>query len=76
MSDTQRRLVEAMLEDRGVVLPRERIDAAIATHEKLRHEFEHLRSVHLDFTPPYIEPATSVRWIEHYGREEGARAAR
>jgi hypothetical protein len=71
-------LLEAMLDERGVSLPSERLAAAAATGEKLRHEFDKLRAVDLTFLPPYLEPATSVRWIESYGssNEEQGRAAR
>lgn len=61
-------LLIAMLEERGVSLPPERIASAATTYEKLRHEFEKLRSVELRFLPPYIEPATAVQWIENDGR--------
>jgi hypothetical protein len=71
-------LLEAMLEERGVSLPSERVAAAAATREKLRHEFDKLRAVDLTFLPPYLEPATALRWIEHYGSsdEEDEHAAR
>ena len=70
-------LLEAMLEERGVSLPRERVAAAAAAREKLRHEFDRLRAVELDFLPPYLEPATALRWIERYGADDGPeRAAR
>ena len=74
MTFSQRDLLEAMLAERGVSLPSERIAAAAATCEKLRHEFDRLRSVELAFLPPYLEPATALRWIEGYGStEEGER---
>ncbi len=60
-------LLESMLEERGVSLPSERVAAAAATREKLRHEFDRLRAVDLAFLPPYLEPATALRWIESYG---------
>jgi hypothetical protein len=71
MTFSQRDLLEAMLDERGVSLPSERIAAAAATREKLRHEFNRLRSVELAFLPPYLEPATSLRWIERYGSAVG-----
>jgi hypothetical protein len=77
MTISQRDLLEAMLEDRGISLPSERVAAAAATREKLRHEFDRLRSVELAFLPPYLEPATALRWIERYGsaEEDGDRGA-
>ena len=71
MTFSQRDLLEAMLEERGVSLPSERVAAAAATREKLRHEFDKLRSVELAFLPPYLEPATALRWIESYGSADG-----
>jgi len=78
MTFSQRDLLEAMLDERGVSLPDERIAAAAATREKLRHEFDKLRSVELAFLPPYLEPATALRWIEGYGsiEEDGRRGPR
>lgn len=55
-----------VLKDRGIDLPDKNLESAAATHDKLRHEFEKLNSAELRFLPPYIEPATAVRWIESY----------
>ncbi|MCI0678374.1 MAG: hypothetical protein L0Z63_04945 [Actinobacteria bacterium] len=55
-----------ILEDRGIALPQKNLEAAAATHDKLHHEFERLNSVELRYLPPYIEPATAIRWIESY----------
>lgn len=65
MSDTIDYL-RRVLADRGVSLPEDNLAAAAATHDKLHHEFEKLNAVELRFLPPYIEPATAVRWIESY----------
>jgi hypothetical protein len=65
MSDTLDYLRRVLL-DRGITLPEENLASAAATHDKLHHEFEKLNSVELRFLPPYIEPATAVRWIESY----------
>ena len=58
--------LQSILEDRGLSLPEKNLESAAATHDKLRHEFEMLNSVDLQFLPPYIEPATAQRWIESY----------
>lgn len=65
MSDTVEYL-RRVLDDRGLSLPQKNLESAAATHDKLRHEFEKLNSVELRFLPPYIEPATAIRWIESY----------
>ncbi|HWB88472.1 MAG TPA: hypothetical protein VG872_04610 [Acidimicrobiia bacterium] len=65
MSETLEYL-RKVLEDRGITLPEKNLESAAATHDKLRHEFVKLNSVELGFLPPYIEPATAVRWIESY----------
>lgn len=56
--------------DRGLALPPERIEAARAMHLRFRHELELLRTVRLEFLPPYIEPQTAVRWIERGGKSK------
>jgi hypothetical protein len=56
--------------DRGLPLTPQRIEAARAMHVRFRHELELLRSVRLEFLPPYIEPQTAVRWIENGGRSK------
>ena len=56
--------------DRGLDLSRERIEAARAMHVRFRHELELLRTVRLEFLPPYIEPQAAVRWIERGGRSK------
>lgn len=72
MSVDYYQLLRAILEERGIDLPDENIRSAAATSEKLRHEFEKLRSVKLEFLPPYIEPATAVQWLESFGEQETA----
>jgi hypothetical protein len=37
-------------------------------HVRFRHELELLRSVRLEFLPPYVQPETALRWIENGGR--------
>lgn len=64
--------LKSILQDRGISLPEENLRSAAATHDKLRHEFDHLNSVELRFLPDYIEPATAVRWIESYQDQEDA----
>ena len=60
----------AIAADRGLQLSPERLEAARAMHVKFRHELELLRSVRLEFLPPYSEPQTAVRWIETGGRSK------
>lgn len=66
MGDESAEYFRRVLADRGLSLPEKNLESAAATHDKLRHEFEKLNSVELRFLPPYIEPATAVRWIESY----------
>ena len=63
-------LFAALAADRGLRLSPERVAAALAMHAKFRHELDQLRSVRLEFLPPYIEPDTAVRWIENQGRSQ------
>ena len=63
-------LIALMAADRGLNLSADRLEAALAMHAKFRHELDLLRSVRLEFLPPYIEPQTAVRWIENGGRSE------
>lgn len=63
-------LLAEMAADRGLRLSPERIQAAHAMHVRFRQELELLRSVRLEFLPPYIEPQTAVRWIENGGRSK------
>ncbi len=63
-------LFTAIAADRGLQLSPERIEAARAMHVRFRQELELLRSVRLEFLPPYIEPQTAVRWIERGGRSK------
>ena len=70
-------LFTALAADRGLQLSPERIEAARAMHVRFRQELELLRSVRLEFLPPYIEPQTAVRWIERgVGRSEPAGRSR
>lgn len=66
MSEETAEYLRRVLDDRGLSLPEKNLDAAAATHDKLQHEFEKLNSVELRFLPPYIEPATALRWIESF----------
>lgn len=66
MSDETVEYLRTVLDDRGLSLPEKNLASAAATHDKLRHEFEKLNSLELRFLPPYIEPATAVRWIESF----------
>ncbi len=70
MSTDQYTLLQAILEERGISIPEENVRSAAATADKLRGEFEKLRSVELEFLPPYFEPATAVQWIESYGEAD------
>jgi hypothetical protein len=63
-------LFALMAADRGLDISEERLRAALAMHAKFRNELDVLRSVRLEFLPPYIEPETAVRWIENGGRSE------
>ena len=58
----------AFAADRGLDIEPERLVAALEMHVKFRDELDRLRAVPLEFLPPYIEPATAVRWIENGGR--------
>ena len=60
----------ALAADRGLDLSRERLETARAMHVRFRHQLEQLRSIRLEFLPPYIEPQTAVRWIENEGRTQ------
>lgn len=60
----------ALAADRGLELSPERLETARAMHVRFRHELELLRSTHLEFLPPYIEPQTAVRWIEKGGHSK------
>ena len=57
-------LFALMAADRGLDISEERLSAALAMHAKFRNELDVLRSVRLEFLPPYIEPETAVRWME------------
>lgn len=70
MSMPTEEVFAALAADRGLRLSPERLEAARAMHVKFRDELEQLRSVHLEFLPPYIEPETALRWIENGGRSE------
>jgi hypothetical protein len=70
MSMPTEEVIAALAADRGLTLSAERLEAARAMHAKFRHELELLRSVRLEFLPPYIEPQTAVRWIENGGRSK------
>ena len=59
--------LRVMAVDRGLDIEPERLRAALAMHVKFRYELDQLRAVRLEFLPPYIEPATAVRWIENGG---------
>lgn len=66
MSEETVEFLRRILEDRRLSLPEKNLEAAAATHDKLQHEFDKLNSVELRFLPPYIEPATAVRWVESF----------
>ena len=68
MSMPTEEVFAALAADRGLELSAERMATARAMHVKFRHELEQLRSVRLEFLPPYIEPETAVKWIENGGR--------
>jgi hypothetical protein len=70
MSMPTEEVFAALAADRGLPLDPERLEAARAMHVRFRRELEQLRSVHLEFLPPYIEPDTALRWIENGGRSE------
>jgi hypothetical protein len=61
-------IFEAIVDDRGLRLDQERIQAALDMHAKFRHELDLLRQVELSPLPPYIQPETALRWIENGGR--------
>lgn len=61
-------LVTAIDADRGLGLSDEQLADATSFLSRFRHELETLRSVQLEFLPPYVEPQTAVRWIENGGR--------
>lgn len=63
-----RDLLAAWAEDRGLVLSEEQLEAAVEMHVRFRPELDRLRSVSLDYLPPFIEPATALAWIERGGR--------
>lgn len=68
MSMPSEEVFAAIAADRDLRLDPERLEAARAMHVRFRHELELLRSVRLEFLPPYIEPDTALRWIENGGR--------
>lgn len=70
MSMPTEEVFAALAADRGLKLSDERMATARAMHVKFRHELELLRSVFLEFLPPYIEPETAVKWIENGGRSQ------
>jgi hypothetical protein len=70
MSMPSEEVFAAIAADRGLHLTPERLEAAREMHVRFRQELELLRSVRLEFLPPYIEPETAVRWIENGGRSE------
>lgn len=70
MSMPTEEIFAALAADRGLDLSRERLEAARAMHVRFRHQLEQLRSIPLEFLPPYIEPHTAVRWIENEGRSQ------
>ncbi len=67
MSMPTEEVFAAIAADRGLKLSPERLETARAMHVKFRSELEQLRSVRLEFLPPYIEPETAVKWIENGG---------
>jgi hypothetical protein len=64
----RRELLEALADDRELVLTEEELDAAWEMHLRFRSELERLRSVSLAYLPPYVEPGTAAAWIERGGR--------
>jgi hypothetical protein len=70
MSMPTEEIFAALAADRGLDLPLERLETARAMHVRFRHQLEKLRSIRLEFLPPYIEPQTAVRWIENEGRTQ------
>jgi hypothetical protein len=65
-----RELLEAIADDRGLVLTDAELEAAWEMLVRFRAEVERLRMVPLAYLPPYIEPATAIAWIERGGRAE------
>lgn len=61
-------LLAALADDRGVGLTDAELEAAHAMHVRYRAELDRLRSVRLQYLPPYVEPATAFAWIERGGR--------
>jgi hypothetical protein len=59
---------EAILRDRDVSMPRDRVESAVELHARLRPELDRLRAVRLEYLSPTIEPATALQWIENEGR--------
>jgi hypothetical protein len=63
-----RELIEALADDRGLVLTDAELQAAWEMLVRFRAEVERLQAVPLAYLPPYIEPATAIAWIERGGR--------
>jgi len=63
-----RELLEAIADDRGIVLTDDELEAAWKMLVRFRAEVERLRMVPLSYLPPFIEPATAIAWIERGGR--------
>jgi hypothetical protein len=61
-------LLAALADDRGLSFADAELRAAHAMHVRYRAELDRLRSVRLQYLPPYVEPATALAWIERGGR--------
>lgn len=59
---------EAILRDRDIAMSRERVEAAVELHAKLRPELDRLRAVRFEYLGRTVEPATALQWIENEGR--------
>jgi len=64
------KLLFAITSDRSLGLSGDQLKMARDFLSRYRRELEQIRSVQLAFLPPYIEPQTAVRWIEHGGHSK------
>lgn len=61
-------LLGALARERNLALGPAQLTEAAEIHAQLADAMATLRDLELEFLPPYIEPATALRWIENGGR--------
>ena len=63
-------LLAALASDRNLAIEPAQLAEAAEIHAQLADAIATLRDLELEFLPPYVEPATALRWIENGGRSQ------